>query len=198
MAQAILIFSPHSSLYPSAARKVKVRLHWVINTLALVSAVAGVGAIYYNKILGGKAHFTTWHGLIGIVTLAMVCVQCVAGIFPLNPGLMKVIRPSDLKLYHATSGMLVTMLVSLSLILGMQSNWFTKRVTGTSWYACVACPIVILVVVSQQVTQEYLQRRVTATSRSKGASSKVIVKTDQTSDRPATKGNGGGQTEASN
>ncbi|KFW07148.1 Cytochrome b561 domain-containing protein 2, partial [Fulmarus glacialis] len=69
MTEALLIFSPETSLLRSFSRKVKVRVHWALQLLALLCALLGLGVITYNKHLNGKAHFVTWHGLTGLLTV---------------------------------------------------------------------------------------------------------------------------------
>lgn len=103
---------------------------------------------------------TSWHGTLGYITVGYVCVQCIAGITVKYPNLVKSIvpRPADLKLYHATSGLLLFTLAYVTIVLGMWSNFFTEAVTGTSWYACVACPAVLVLVVMTQITQAYVGR----------------------------------------
>ena len=65
MLEAILIFSPHSSLLSSSARSVKVKYHWLLQVVANVLIALGFVAIYYNKNINSKPHFTTWHGCVG-------------------------------------------------------------------------------------------------------------------------------------
>jgi hypothetical protein len=48
------------------------------------------------------------------------------------------------------------MLIAGALLTGMFSNWFTGLVTGTSWYACAACPLLILTIVATQVKNAYI------------------------------------------
>ena len=48
------------------------------NSILLIS-ISGLAAIYVNKERSGKDHFTTWHGLIGIITMVYSCAQSVGG-----------------------------------------------------------------------------------------------------------------------
>ena len=155
MVEAILLFSPQSSLLQKAARKTKTKFHWITQVLALTCALGGVAAIYYNKELNGKPHFTTWHGLLGICSVGYVAIQAVAGVFLLYPKLARGLTLAQMKMYHATSGLLTFMLVSGSLVLGMYSTWFTSRVDGVAWYACIACPQILLLAIMVQITNAY-------------------------------------------
>ncbi|CAM9359323.1 unnamed protein product, partial [Bubo scandiacus] len=85
MTEALLIFSPETSLLRSFSRKVKVRAHWALQLLALLCALLGLGIITYNKHLNGKAHFVTWHGLTGLLTVLYASGQCAGGGAPALP-----------------------------------------------------------------------------------------------------------------
>ena len=74
----------------------------------------------------------------------------------------------QMKQMHATSGLILYTLVSASLVLGMFSTWFTKNVTGTSWYMCIACPMILVLVAMQQITSHYLPKRRTVSDKKEG------------------------------
>ncbi|XP_074646144.1 transmembrane reductase CYB561D2-like isoform X2 [Tubulanus polymorphus] len=150
-----------SSLLKKAARSLKVRVHWILMLIAACSAVAGFSVIFYNKILNDKLHFVTWHGILGLMTVSYICFQCMAGTGLLYHSLVQKfinLKLGDMKLYHATSGTLMFFLASVTLVTGMFSNWFVKNVTGTSWYMCVFSPLLLALIVTLQVSQQYVAR----------------------------------------
>ncbi|KFP91325.1 Cytochrome b561 domain-containing protein 2, partial [Apaloderma vittatum] len=157
--EALLIFSPETSLLRSFSRKVKVRVHWALQLLALLCALLGLGIITYNKHLNGKAHFVTWHGLTGLLTVLYASGQCAGGALLLYPKLMKNWTLAKLKLYHATSGLVGYLLGCASLMLGMCSLWFTTSVTSASWYLAMLCPLFTSLVIMNQVSNAYLYRK---------------------------------------
>ncbi|XP_070594847.1 transmembrane reductase CYB561D2 isoform X1 [Erythrolamprus reginae] len=159
MTEALLTFSPESSLLRSFSRKAKVRFHWALQLLALSCALLGLAIIIYNKYLNGKEHFVTWHGQTGLLTVVYASLQCMGGLVLLYPKLMKNWTLSKLKLYHATSGLIGYLLGCASLMLGMCSLWFSTTVTGISWYLIVLCPILTSLVIMNQVTNAYLYRK---------------------------------------
>lgn len=159
MTEALLIFSPETSLLRNFSRKVKVRVHWALQLLALLCALLGLGLIAYNKHLNGKAHFVTWHGLTGLLTVLYAGGQCAGGLLLLYPKLMKNWTLAKLKLYHATSGLVGYLLGCASLMLGMCSLWFTTSVTGVSWYLAMLCPLLTSLVIMNQVSNAYLYRK---------------------------------------
>ncbi|NXB97392.1 C56D2 protein, partial [Vidua chalybeata] len=159
MTEALLIFSPETSLLRSFSRKVRVRAHWALQLLALLCALLGLGIITYNKHLNGKGHFVTWHGLTGLLAVLYTGGQCAGGVLLLYPKLMKNWTLAKLKLYHATSGLVGYLLGCASLMLGMCSLWFTTTVTGASWYLAMLCPLVTSLVIMNQVSNAYLYRK---------------------------------------
>lgn len=159
MAEAILVFSPQSSLLQQKPRKLKVTCHWTLMVCSAVCAITGFAVIYYNKELREKPHLKSWHGILGIITVAYVIVQCCGGFNLLYPQFSaKFVRLASLKQMHATSGLFLFLLATFSLVTGMFSNWFTATVTGTSWYACLACPMLLLLIVTNQIKNAYLQK----------------------------------------
>ena len=159
MSEAILVFSPQSSLIVSASRKTKVFVHWLGMAGALVCALGGLGTVWWNKELKNKPHAATWHGILGFTTIAYLAVQCCAGTLVKYPSAVKgFIRLADLKMCHATSGLALFSLSCVSLILGMCSNYFNRLVTGTSWYACVGCIGLLALIMANQVTAAYLKK----------------------------------------
>ncbi|NWT18103.1 C56D2 protein, partial [Vireo altiloquus] len=159
MTEALLIFSPETSLLRAFSRKVRVRAHWALQLLALLCALLGLGIITYNKHLNGKGHFVTWHGLTGLLAVLYAGGQCAGGVLLLYPKLMKNWTLAKLKLYHATSGLVGYLLGCASLMLGMCSLWFTTTVTGASWYLAMLCPLVTSLVIMNQVSNAYLYRK---------------------------------------
>ncbi|XP_061473850.1 transmembrane reductase CYB561D2 [Rhineura floridana] len=159
MTEALLAFSPESSLLRSFSRKARVRFHWALQLLSLTSAVLGLAIISYYKYLKGKDHFVTWHGLTGLLTVLYASMQCMGGLALLYPKLMKNWTLTKLKLYHATSGLIGYILGCASLMLGMCSLWFTVSVTGVSWYLLMLCPILTSLVIMNQVSNAYLYRK---------------------------------------
>ncbi|XP_076012671.1 transmembrane reductase CYB561D2 [Genypterus blacodes] len=159
MTEAILIFSRHGSPIRKCLHKTKVRLHWILQSLALCCALLGLAAIFYNKHLNGKAHFTSWHGLLGLITVCVVSVQSVAALPLIYHSLAKGWSLAKLKRYHAASGLVTYLLGSISLCLGLCSTWFTTSVRDYSWYLSALCPALSALAVMNQVSSAYMAKK---------------------------------------
>ncbi|CAB4055183.1 CYB561D2 [Lepeophtheirus salmonis] len=161
--QAILIFSPISSLTPNSPRGDKVQLHWIFQCFGLFALIAGFTSVFLNKEINSRKHFTTWHGRFGLATLIGFITIFIGGVvanYSIN--FRSYIKPVKLKMYHATSGMIVFFFAMSTLYLATYSNYFSNRVK-TAWIARGAgfAPIILGICIARQVTQSYLPRILT-------------------------------------
>nr|XP_014433871.1 cytochrome b561 domain-containing protein 2 [Pelodiscus sinensis] len=145
------LFSPTSRLLNSATGRGRVRVHWALQLLALLCALLGLAVITYNKHLNGKAHFGTWHGLTGLLTVLYAGLQCLGGAALLYPRLLRNWTLAKLKVYHATSGLVGYLLGCATLLLAMCSLWFTTAVPGLACSLCALCPVLTSLVIMNQV-----------------------------------------------
>ncbi|XP_071492417.1 transmembrane reductase CYB561D2-like [Diadema antillarum] len=159
MVEGILFFSRESTLIPKVNRKGKVGYHWVTMTTAVICALIGFTIIFVNKIIRDKSHFKSWHGTIGLVVLIYICLQSIGGAFHLFPQFTsKYVKLADLKLYHATSGLCLFLLVMATMVLALYSNWTQKNAGDAGWYFLLGCLMYMSLVITNQVTSEYLPR----------------------------------------
>lgn len=159
MTEAILLFSPHGSLIKKYPHKTKGRVHWILQCLCVSCAFLGLAAIFYNKHLNGKAHFTSWHGLLGLVTVCVAGVQSLAALPLIYHSLAKGWSLAKLKRYHAASGLVTYLLGSASLLLGLSSAWFTASVGEYTWYLSVLCAALNALVIMSQVSRAYTAKK---------------------------------------
>lgn len=155
-----MVFNSKSSLLMKVSRKNKILVHRVLSILGVTCAWLAFMAIYQNKNNNNKQHFKTWHGLVGFSALLYMTAQSCGGNLLIYTSILNKtgIKWKDMKMYHATSGFALYVLICGAMVLGMFSNWFIKNVTGTSWYACLACPAILSLIVMQQVTQNNLPK----------------------------------------
>ena len=61
------------------------KIHGMLASFGYVLALGGLAAIYHNKNLWGKAHFTSTHGKIGIAVMGCTLAPLLAGAVALHP-----------------------------------------------------------------------------------------------------------------
>lgn len=159
MTEAILLFSPHGSPVRKLAHKTKGRIHWMLQCLCVTCAAAGLVVIIYNKDLNGKPHLTSWHGLLGLITVCVVGLQSLAAVPLIYHSLAKGWSLAKLKRYHAASGLVTYLLGSGTLLLGLCSAWFTAAVSDYTWYLSALCPALSALVIMDQVSRTYTAKK---------------------------------------
>ncbi|KAK3512368.1 hypothetical protein QTP70_007365 [Hemibagrus guttatus] len=159
MTEAILLFSPHSSPLGKLKHQVKSRLHWILQCSCVSCTLVGLGAIFWNKHVHGKPHFSTWHALLGLVTVCVVVLQSVAALPLIYHKLAKGWSLAKLKRYHAAVGLVTYLLGSASLLLGVSSAWFTSSIGGNAWYITALCPALSALTIMNQVTNAYMAKK---------------------------------------
>merc|ERR1711971_889975 len=101
--QAIVIFSPESSLTPNSPRTDKVQLHWLLHAFGVASACFGFAAVFFNKEINGRKHFTTWHSKLGLATMVGLLCAVLGGISAnYTHQLRTFVKPINVKVWHAT------------------------------------------------------------------------------------------------
>jgi len=146
MSQGILLFSSHSSLIPNATRSKKVNYHAYVLLTMLAIIYIGQTVIYLVKESKGKAHFTTWHGLIGLITVMYTTIQVMAGVFVKYAHMVKLPKGLplvDLKFYHGTSGCTLSILSCVTLILGLSTSWFVDNVHEYVRGLCMVAVVIL-------------------------------------------------------
>lgn len=163
MFEAILLFSPHSSLLSSSDRKTKVKYHLILQILAAVSMNLGFGAIFYNKNLHNKPHFTSWHGKVGLFSVLLTTFQTFAGwslVYYNSPILNPLGTSLALrKKVHGIFGALVFVLGYSALMLSLYSNFILRNTSQKSWYFLLVLKTVMASVVVNQISARYLFKK---------------------------------------
>ncbi|KAI5124325.1 hypothetical protein M0805_008932 [Coniferiporia weirii] len=73
----ILTLQPTNHPKTKAAGLVRHQLYMLLTGLPVLGL--GTWVIYHNKEINARAHFTSWHGTIGIITVGWMCVQILVG-----------------------------------------------------------------------------------------------------------------------
>ncbi|KAL1944751.1 hypothetical protein VTO73DRAFT_3181 [Trametes versicolor] len=155
----ILTLQPTSQARTKAAGLTRHQV--VILALGVPAISVGTFAIYYRKSLHDHPHFTTWHGTIGIASIAWMVVQMVVGGGSVWFGgrLFGGPKAKMLWKYHRLSGYLLFPLFLLAAYLGgAWSSW----TTGNSPYvvrllAFTISPIVLLVAILARMRTSKMQ-----------------------------------------
>ncbi|XP_004068961.1 cytochrome b561 domain-containing protein 1 [Oryzias latipes] len=160
MTEGLLLFSAEGSPFCFKSRKGKVRVHWLCQVLALTAAATGLGFIIASKSVSEHPHLTSWHSLLGSCTLASTLLQAGFGIcVTFHKELHLSLPPSRLKLYHATCGLLVYLLATVTVVSALFSDWFQASVKGPAWWVLLLLPFFPALVVMNQITNAYLPRK---------------------------------------
>jgi len=163
MFEAILIFSPHSSLVKSLDRKTKSWYHFYLQIAAVVCIELGFAAIYFNKNINNKPHFVSWHGIAGLTATIMATFQIFAGlsllynkVYILNPAGTSL---ATRKKMHAMFGCFVFLSGFLAMFLSLYSTFVLKNTGELTWYLLLALVTVLSSVVVNQVADVYIYKK---------------------------------------
>lgn len=160
MTEGILLFSAEGTIFCLKSRKNKVRFHWLCQAVVLVAAAVGFGFILASKNVSQLPHLVSWHSLLGSCTLAASLLQAACGVcLVFHKQLRLSSSPARLKLYHATCGLVVYLLATVTVMLAMFSDWFQGTVKGAAWWVMALLPLFPALVAMNQITNAYLPRK---------------------------------------
>ena len=144
MTQAILAISGRSFFTFKMAHKQKILTHWILQGLAAILIGIGFGTIFANKWRNDKPHFTSTHGIIGLITVIFTVLSICGGIVTLYAFEMRQrIRPVYTKIMHGIAGCVTACLGFTSICLGINSQWFEAETTSEIRISFMAFIIVI-------------------------------------------------------
>ena len=167
--EAILIFNSHSSLLVTKNESAKIRWHLWMQMGGLATVTAGFLVIWVNKEKSNKDHFTTWHGLLGVVAVAYCFLQILAGVTLLLPAKMFSATPLPMhrmKTLHTLSGLALYLTLAVTFFLGLNSAFFVRTVTNQFvYYGCWIAVLLLTAVVGSQSSASLKHRLSYWTSR---------------------------------
>lgn len=130
MTEAILCFSDENIFTNFLNHKERITLHWILHTIGGFFITASFGVIIASKNSKGKAHFTTWHGIFGLITIVCVALSVFGGLIAkYSFQLRQTFRPVVVKVLHSVFGSVVYVLMIFTVLLGVYSNWFKRNST---------------------------------------------------------------------
>ena len=111
----------------------RVTLHWILHTLGLGLVLIGLIIIVVHKTIDSRPHFATPHSILGLISIILAFLTAAFGIVTNNSRwLYPRFRPVLLKIVHAFSGIVVTILLLATLITGTYTRWWPGGYTGSS------------------------------------------------------------------
>lgn len=124
------------------------QLHWILQAIGGCSITVAFVVIVLNKNRLHKAHFTTWHGLFGLLAVIATGLGLLGGVVALYSVQWRSqlhVRPAVVRLAHAGLGVLAYGLGAVSLALGLQSSWFGEHADAGTRAACVVLVVAVAV-----------------------------------------------------
>lgn len=131
--EAIFNVSGEAYVGWKVSRVNRVTLHWILHTLGLGLVLIGLIIIVVNKTVNNHPHFATPHSILGLVSIILAFLTAAFGVVTNNSRwLYPRFRPVLLKIVHAFSGIVVTILLLATLITGTYTKWWPGGYTGRS------------------------------------------------------------------
>jgi hypothetical protein len=128
MSEGILSLAKDNILTGTLPKLIRLRLHWIFQTIGLVLILIGFTVVFLNKNYLNKTHFKSWHGLFGFIGVVCSVPTCLDGILALYHGALRhYIRPRINKFLHIASGVATFVFGGLALVLSVYTNWFARH-----------------------------------------------------------------------
>ena len=122
----------------------RITVHWACEVAGVLLAYLGFLAIYNNKENNRAAHFTTWHGKIGLATLGLLSMAPMGGVvakYSLTASKLTGLKPRLIKDIHGYAGIAALVSLLFTVILSFYSTWFQNVVTGNTWWIALGLAI---------------------------------------------------------
>ncbi|CAF9913093.1 MAG: hypothetical protein ALECFALPRED_008630 [Alectoria fallacina] len=141
--QAILILQP---THAPKQKHLGTNIHAVINGTAVLSLLAAFIIIEYNKFAHAGAHFTSPHGILGLITYILFAIQAIVGITQYyTPAIYgSVDNAKAIYKYHRMSGYLLVILSFATVAAATQTGFNTGTLHIKLWAVIVAAVITLI------------------------------------------------------
>lgn len=124
-------------------------VHEGFQLLGSLSILIGASAIFYNKILHSAPHFTSWHGLFGLISTCVILVQAFFGmLIGFETSRDYILGDSvgrKLWKFHRLSGYLLIFLMTITVLTVTKADWVIMVTTKWSIWVLTISPIVALI-----------------------------------------------------
>ncbi|KAI9869812.1 MAG: hypothetical protein M1830_005009 [Pleopsidium flavum] len=152
--ESILILQPTHT--PTQKRQGTV-VHSVLNVTSVLSLIAGLVIIEYNKISHGGTHFDSPHSILGLITYIIFITQALIGIAQYyTPGLFGSAQNAKaMYKYHRASGYALLILSFVTVAAATQTD-FNKNVLHIKLWAVIVAAVLTLMGVLPRIKKQKL------------------------------------------
>lgn len=138
MCEGIMAISKNNVFTNTLSQRTRVTIHWCSQAISGVLVLSGCVIEIYHAEEGHYDHFSSWHGLTGLIAFVCCFPTYLNGIFAyFNVKLQKFIKPTLNKCIHAVSGMITFLFGGAAMIYSTQTYWFQRYAseqTQSIWY----------------------------------------------------------------
>lgn len=143
MAEAILSFSD-INFTKKLGYKNAVKIHWILQSVGSICILFAFLAIYLTKNRHEKPHFTTNHGLCGLITVILTVIGCIGGVLTKYSFELKAyVKPVYSKIGHALHGSVTFLMAIITIILAFYTHWFQQFASSTTQFAFSAVVVLL-------------------------------------------------------
>ncbi|MCJ1371842.1 hypothetical protein MMC20_003062 [Loxospora ochrophaea] len=152
--QAILVLQP---THTPKQKKWGTNIHAAVNITGILTLIAGLVIIEYNKISHAGDHFVSPHAILGLITYILFGIQAVVGITQYyTPTLYgSVDNAKALYKYHRVSGYVILTL-SLATVCAATQTDFNKNVLHMQLWAVIVASVITLAGVLPRIQKQKL------------------------------------------
>ncbi|KAJ5493205.1 hypothetical protein N7539_001951 [Penicillium diatomitis] len=140
--QAALILQPTAT---SSQKQQGTRIHYILQLLSVLCFVAAFIVIELNK--GSHPHFTSPHGILGLITIIIVVLQALVGViqyfFPVTV-LGSVDAGKRIYKYHRWTGYVLLLLEVATVLAATQTGFNVNAIHIPTWIVVVAVALVLV------------------------------------------------------
>lgn len=122
MAEAVAVFSPGNVFVLGFSKKTRGFIHGVLMTFATIAVIAGISVKIQDKVNNSRSHFTSTHGITGLVAFLLTMLSFLLGFLAAFSKLTYRlgIKPVWIKHFHNFLGIAAYVLGSISLGYGLR------------------------------------------------------------------------------
>ncbi|KAI4208519.1 MAG: hypothetical protein LQ346_000029 [Caloplaca aetnensis] len=152
--QAILLLQP---THTPKQKKQGTNVHAVLNLTSILTLLAGLVIIEYNKIAHSGAHFQSPHAILGLTTYILFFLQAIVGIAQYyTPGVFGgVDNAKSVYKYHRMSGYVILIMSFVTVAAATQTS-FNKATLHIQLWAVVVASVITLAGVLPRIKKQKL------------------------------------------